>query len=517
LLGTAVGDTSIEERGEWTSGAGQSRSKPGTSGTSEPLPLSDDQCLEALACCEALWDIAAYYEQRILFQPSQGGRPREFRAVDMLLFACATWVGPHGNSHRGVARKFADEVFWQRLRNCVRNAYADDPTRRLSRQGPSRSQYARFRKRNQEFDEAITRLQEACDEVSARVAETIGAFDPDQGSYTHPAPQNVIGGDATWMRAMYNAAASDSVVDQQTGEITQPRGRRDPDAIPHFSGSQTCGRNLELAIGRTPYAHERVILKFDFLPISGKSDATLFCDMAIALFQRLPGAQAIVYDMALHDRDFDRILDTGRLPISKVQRTRTGGLANMNLGEHPCRFSNRTVRKIPIIAVDGTPCVIITILGVEHLQPLTRRQTKPRKNADGSMTVYGTWVIPQRDEVPRHLRGGQVRIRHNSTPYERANNRRRTRALRPIPESDADFWLFGRREDNEATHNHMKSRLPNGRARCVGITRQTIHLRAYQLTVAVTALIAWHYRTGGNLTPWFGHWRPPNPRQLAAA
>jgi hypothetical protein len=89
--------------------------------------------------------------------------------------------------------------------------------------------------------------------------------------------------------------------------------------------------------------------------------------------------------------------------------------------------------------------------------------------------------------------------------------------LRTIPESDADFSrLYGVREDTESMHHHLKSSLPNGRARCVGVLRNLINFHAYQLRTAVTALLAWARRTGSDLQQWFGHWRPPDHQRLAA-
>ena len=99
-------------------------------------------------------------------------------------------------------------------------------------------------------------------------------------------------------------------------------------------------------------------------------------------------------------------------------------------------------------------------------------------------------------------------IRHNSDPAERTNNRRRTRSLRPIPENDPDFTTLY--EDTESMHHHLKQRMWNGRARTIGLQRQTINQHAYQTRTTLTALLAHHYRTGNHLTPWLGHWHPPS-------
>jgi starvation-inducible outer membrane lipoprotein len=77
--------------------------------------------------------------------------------------------------------------------------------------------------------------------------------------------------------------------------------------------------------------------------------------------------------------------------------------------------------------------------------------------------------------------------------------------------------LYGLREDTESMHHHLKERLGNGRARCVGPQRQRINLHAYQLRTSMTAVLAWHLRTDADLTPWFGRWQPPGRAGPVAA
>jgi hypothetical protein len=90
--------------------------------------------------------------------------------------------------------------------------------------------------------------------------------------------------------------------------------------------------------------------------------------------------------------------------------------------------------------------------------------------------------------------------------------------LRVIPETDHSFnRLFGLREDSESMHHHLKMMLPNGRARSVGRHRQLFDFHGYQAHVAITALLAWHHRTGADISRWFGQWKPPNHAVATAA
>ena len=170
------------------------------------------------------------------------------------------------------------------------------------------------------------------------------------------------------------------------------------------------------------------------------------------------------------------------------------------------------------IAVDGAPTLTVPTSRGQYVVPLVRRQLKSRPNSNGSATVYGAWIVPAHPVVPHELRSAEVRVRHNSTDDEVTRGKPRTRALRPIPETDADFSrLYGVREHTESMHHHLKQRLWNGRARCVGLKRQRINLHAYQLRTGIAALIAFHYRTGESLEAWFGAWRPPPLRRTVAA
>ena len=85
--------------------------------------------------------------------------------------------------------------------------------------------------------------------------------------------------------------------------------------------------------------------------------------------------------------------------------------------------------------------------------------------------------------------GATTRIRNNSTPQERQAKRhtRRTRGLRPIPETDPSFKpLYGPRQDIESHFSTYKRQLN------------------YNLFQINTALVAHHKRTGKDISRWFG-------------
>jgi len=159
-----------------------------------------------------------------------------------------------------------------------------------------------------------------------------------------------------------------------------------------------------------------------------------------------------------------------------------------------------------VTAADGTPHIQSVLDGRRMFQPLERVQTKRTR-----YSMYGLWRFLEHEAVSTHPQGLITWIRHSSTDDERANNQRRTRALRTIPPTDVDWRsFFGGREDTESMHNNMKEKWFGKRRRAVGLERRELQLRGYQIHQGITALLAWHYRTEGNISRYFGTWDPPN-------
>lgn len=496
------------------SGRGERSRRRARDRSTEPLPLSDLQLFEARAVFAPLWEIAQTTELRISELPHIG-RPRTTTAVEVLLMEMVSW---ETGGVRGAERQLQDPVNWQRLRTAVAAAWPDDPERRLPADHvPSRRRFYDFRARHLEGTDAVEELRAAWREAAVDTALTIGCFNPSTGSLTHPDPDWSIEGDATWLQSMYNAAGDDLVVDPETGEITARRV--DPDAVNYHDTTQSAGRSVVIASTRTDNPHERVLLDLDFKPPRGTSDGTVFTDMTIDLARSLPQEPLAVYDMALSAPDAERLLDTGIIPVSKVPRTKRNQIHSQNLGPLSFRRSDGTTRAAPVATYDGRPCLITSDADSNlFLVRLDRDQVK-RTRGKRRQVPYVTWRVPVSfPGVPADLRGAVVRIRQTRTEEERNRGVKPFGHLRIFCEGEAEFArIFGRREDTESLHNDLKRRLPNRRARCVGLLRQRLSLHAYQANSCVTALIAWHLRTGGDISRWFGEWRPPGAALPVAA
>ena len=106
---------------------------------------------------------------------------------------------------------------------------------------------------------------------------------------------------------------------------------------------------------------------------------------------------------------------------------------------------------------------------------------------------------------PRNLVGAEVRIRHTRTKKERDAGDSRSKALRIFAEANeqsAEIAL--RRNDSESTNSDKKSRMWNGR--CRTLRHQSVEFNAitYQIHVLITALHAFHNRSGVEMPQWFG-------------
>jgi len=510
-LNAKLGDFSIEARLDGPTGSAGIR--PGRKRPPKPASpgRSDPQKGQEAAAWVGLWEVAEMIEQRDAAR-HKTGRPRQYTVADVVLFNIVNSVL---RSARATERFFFDKAQWRLLREAAEEAWPDHPHRRLSVKGPSRGQYAAFRRMHVEDDDALDEIAEKYETLCVEIAEAMGMCDASKGSWTEPAGENMVRSDGTWIPSLYNSFAP-TYTDPKTGEIIPTR--HDPDATSYRDNTQANGNMLIALVGRNSHHNERVIMALDYKPHSNMSDATVATNMALRISPRLPGMQGFVYDMALFPADYDRLLSAGLLPISKVQRTKSSGSSSFNLNEHDFTLTDGTKKSIVVQAVDGTPRIELLIGDEMRSVGLVRVRTTRTPNRTGTYRFYGTWQIPEFPGVPRSLRHATTKIRHNSTTDEIVDKTPRTRSLRVIPETDHSFArLFGLREDSESMHHHLKMTLINGRARSVGRHRQLFDFHGYQAHVAITALLAWHHRTGADLSRWFGQWRPPNHAVSAAA
>jgi len=191
--------------------------------------------------------------------------------------------------------------------------------------------------------------------------------------------------------------------------------------------------------------------------------------------------------------------------LCNVKRTQKGTIRSEVVGELTFKSETKTFTDV-VTSIDGCPVIVFSdVTGDKHVVSLIRKQTKLR-----DATMYNIFQIPDHPLVPISKRGATTMIRPFSSQNDLDANKPRPRYLRSIPLNDPDFdRLYGLREDTESMHNDYKHRLVNRRARTVGLDRREIDIRGYQLHQMIVALAAWSIRTGGDVSEFFGRWKPP--------
>jgi hypothetical protein len=471
---------------------------------------SDQQWLEAIACFKPLWDLALQLEA-IIETPARGrrrGRNREYTPFEAIFFEVAAF---RFKSYELVADNLKDLDLWNRLRAAVEAAYPDDSRMRLSPSPITRAQNYRFRMKYLS-DYLIEVIHNVVDEAAVTVAQYMGMLVPGLGSLTNPDLRSFVAADGTWIPAL-TKLTHDDAVDLETGEVIR---RFDLHAIPYHTAdgeyASSPGYLLSMVLARNGYKKERVILstrlKSAKNPEMPRNDATIVVNTILDLIERFPylraGLKGLVYDMALSVADFDRLLDAGLIPVSRVPLTKNGRVSIENLGLHTFTLNGVSVTRI-VYAVHGTPCIVITDgVGIDYYQPLRMTQIKHDKRKKRPETVT-IWTVPDNPLVPANLVGCTTRVRHTRTFTELNAGKSRSRSLRLIPESDDRFGdIIGLRQDTESANSDLKTNLGTRRCRTLRHNNVEFNKIGYQIHVLITALSAYFNRTGADMTAWFG-------------
>ena len=478
----------------------------------EKFRPSDRQWLQLVACFKPLWKLGLQFEE-LIDPPScrlrRGGRPRKYRTPDVLLFEVAGWKF---GSYEWVSDNFADLDVWNELRDAVAAAYPNDPEMRLSKTPMNRSRHYRFRDKYL-CDHLLQTAHDIIDAAAVRAGQQMGILELGIGSLSSPDPRSFVSADGCWLPALTKLTVHDAV-DPETGEIVR---RYDLDAIPYHTNdgeyAESPGFLMVMVQGRTAYTGERIVFSTNLKSGKNKAmprnDATIAVDSILELIEKFPyfreGLRGVVYDMALSLADFDRLLDAGLIPVSKVRLTKSGKVAVENLGEETftLRDGNKVARIIS--AVNGTPCLtFVDRSGKDFYMPLKLNKVKKEQRKKRPQ-ISTHWSIPDNPLVPVNLRGAKARVRHTRTTSERIAGKSRSRALRIFPESDHRFGdIFGLRQDSESTNSDHKNRLWNKRCRTLRHESVEFNHIGYQMHVLITALVAYHNRTGADMSEWFG-------------
>ena len=477
---------------------------------------SDLQRLEHFLTLDEAWEMTDKYEefhkrrqqQLKLYGGRRRGAKRKYQLMDILLIVVAL---PFFDNSDDTLRNLRDPKTWNRLRKKVRRAFPkngdpDKSHRRLSKAAPSRDQVYRAR-RDYFSGEALEQLKCWYRQTAVKIAKEMGLFDPAVGSWTHPDRTQCIVGDMTWIGAATQYHRS------QPFHPTTGRPRRfDPYADYHHTvdGGQTKipGRELVVLSVRTGYGNERILLDADFMPRKGcpsrkgRNEADHAIDRLRLLVDENPdelrggAVKAFIFDMAMDAEGLDDVLNMRMVPMAKTPRKKDGKYRSGNLGPHEFTTSDGTTVTHDLKTLNGSTWLMLPDgYGDEAGVPLRRKHAY--WGTEGARSVlYCDVEIPDHPRVLDHHMGATTTVRMNSTPQEIDTNphRRRTKSLRPIPEADPDFKLFGGREDIESTFSDLK-RKTRGRLNSIREDFYELQILAYMMLRLSRSVTAFRRRT----------------------
>ena len=470
--------------------------------------------LDAVVASSLFWDLANGIEVEV----SNVGRPCETTIAAVILVDIAASLT---GSARAAVSYLGDQQTWKRLRGVAQEAWPTNSYRRLPARPPSRSQHSRFRNRHlTSTSDQVDDFQRLTRTLAIRLSENLDMFSTGVGSFSNPDQTQLLAGDATFIKSMYNTN-EERLVDSTTGEIFKRRTDQDANWSNNTKGNAP-NYNLVDVVAQNTFPGERIILDATLRANGrGVGDGEVFCGLVDTIQRELQeigrDVYAAVYDMALDSRDHDHLLRQGICPISKVPLTRDGKFHRHNLGV--CTFTklNKTRASLKVVVVDGTPHINVPGINGPEKVALQRTQTK-RTARENGFQVASFYQIPDLPEVPKPLRKAKTRISHHSTQKELSNPNLslRTRNLRVFARGDRVFdALFGCRETTESMHHNFKTTLVNRRARTEGAQRLRHSFHSYQMSVNITTALRHAERTDN----WsmFGDWRPDGHSQALAA
>ena len=438
------------------------------------------QQLEMIVESDVVGDLV---EQLEAFYQSRGhaGSRHQYTFMDILVTSAAAQLC---GSDREAIRELDDPSMWERLRNAAAAAFPGDSSRRLSPRAPSRFQLYSARRRHFSGD-ALDMLKQGVRAAAVRAAADLGAFDPSAGTWTDPDQSQCVAGDATWIR------------------VSDPHGKgpkkRYLSAGDSGKGPRPAAeRELVVLSCRGSDGSEPIMLDADLDQGIGSGPGRNDADQAAAILRRLldehsdtmrPGLRGLVYDAAMTSDTVDQVLEMGVLPITRVPRSRGGGYLSVNLGTCAFTGTDGTQHDHDVVAINGSPAVVLTDSdGHEITVPLHRKQIR-WENSRSRHVAYGHYAMPSTPPVPADLRGASTVIRLNSLDSEARSRKRRTRALRAIPEGDAGVGhLYGIRKDVEAIFADIK----RGAGRLRGSRDPDFQLVVCQMLSIARAVAARH-------------------------
>jgi hypothetical protein len=220
---------------------------------------------------------------------------------------------------------------------------------------------------------------------------------------------------------------------------------------------------------------------------------------ALRLLDRIrrnaPGAQAVVWDMALRGEHLQEILTMlGLVAVVQVHaKANPGKGKGRKKGEYVPKTAD--IDDILVTMPDGTDQVVhvaakdgwasiktLTDTGDPHYEPLRCIRIQQHRNKRN----YYWWAYYR---LPAEYGGGEIALRLDRTDEDKRRGLNRTENLRAIPEGSKDFdRLWDLRPDAESINNSIEESLWKKKASAKGWRRQMVDLLGYERLVNAITL-----------------------------
>jgi hypothetical protein len=340
-------------------------------------------------------------------------------------------------------------------------------------------------------DETMGRSLEIHTEVAIRKAREAGCLDPNGGgSPTHPKISRTIYGDGKNIDALYGAEPGTKKLDTETGEVREVRF--DPDAAWHTEGGGDKVWGLKYATASVRCDEGRFMLGAEHVENDEAAAALRLLDR---IRRNAPGAQAVVWDMALRGEHLQEILTMlGLVPVVQVHaKANPGKGKGRKKGEYVPKTAD--IDDILVTMPDGTDEVVhiaakdgwasiktLTDAGDPHYEPLRCVRIQQHRNKRN----YYWWAYYR---LPPEYGGGEIALRLDRTDEDERRGLNRTENLRAIPEGSKDFdRLWELRPDAESINNSIEESLWKKKASAKGWRRQMVDLLGYERLVNAITL-----------------------------
>jgi len=439
------------------------RIRPRPPGSYDPLPTDIEVWTEFINNPVIRGEIDAI-ERR--YKRSNAGRRPKYPLITIVALQLLADNVP---SKRHATRIFTDH--WPALRELFAAHYHGYEGLEPGSAGPNWRHLPRYLRRHGLTHDVLSDLLLA---VALRYADELGiGTQSNGGSRTHPHITDIVAGDGTGVRPLFNSPPGTLKVHPLTGEIVE--ARHDPDVGTHRVGDKMVVNTTQFVslLGTTGEPNGMFVFDTQYNP-AGKDngEAALGVEMMQRLVEELPGLRAVAWDKIMRGKHMDAFYKMGLMPVVRGHGEDESLLA---LGITHAECTDGTRREVTLYAYKHDLCYVgIAGDGSQVIVPIPTNEIKRKKaNADGTYPWYRLGVIPDAPAVPRRLRGAKVRVRLDNTEADARDGRNRAENLRAHGPETVEFQrLYGPRELTESWHAWLKRNLCNDRARSVGALMQ---------------------------------------------